>query len=57
MSCWEWLLVLLIAPTLIVILEDEPKPEPKWADLFGADPDFTDGKPTNEWLDEQRGDA
>lgn len=30
---------------------------PKWVDLFGIDPDFTDGKPTDEWLDEHRGDA
>ena len=30
-------------------------PKPKWADLFGIDPDFTDGRDVDEWLDEQRG--
>lgn len=28
--------------------------EPKWADLFGADPNYTDGKPVEQWLHEQR---
>ena len=31
--------------------------KPKWADLFGIDPDFTEGQPVDEWLDEQRGEA
>lgn len=26
---------------------------PKWADLLGADPDYTDGKPVDEWLEER----
>jgi len=30
---------------------------PKWADLYGIDPDFTGGKPVDVWLDEQRGEA
>ena len=30
---------------------------PKWADLFGIDPDFTDGTPIDEWLEQQRGEA
>lgn len=31
--------------------------KPRWVDLFGIDPDFTDGKPVDEWLDESRGEA
>lgn len=30
---------------------------PKWVDLFGIDPDFTDGEPVDEWLEDQRGEA
>lgn len=42
------------------IWESEPLPERpphQWSDLLGIDPDFTGGKPTDEWLDEQRGEA
>lgn len=31
--------------------------EAKWIDLFGIDPDYTEGKPVDEWLEEHRGDA
>ena len=30
---------------------------PRWVDLFGADPDYCEGKNVGEWLDEQRGEA
>ncbi len=30
---------------------------PKWADMFGAAPDFTGGQEVDEFLDEQRGEA
>lgn len=29
----------------------------KWADLFGIDPNYTDGQDIGEWLEEQRGEA
>lgn len=32
-------------------------PKPRWVDLFGIDPDFTDGQDVNEFLDESRGEA
>lgn len=38
-------------------LPPELQPEPKWVDLFGIDPDYCDGKPVDEWLDENRGEA
>lgn len=31
--------------------------QPKWTDLFGIDPDFTEGQDADEWLNEQRGEA
>lgn len=35
-----------------------PAPKaPKWADLFGIDPDYCGGRDVSEWLDEQRGEA
>jgi hypothetical protein len=38
-------------------LEPWTGPKPKWADLWGIDPDYCEGKPVDEWLDEQRGEA
>lgn len=34
---------------------DEPPAAPRWADLFGADPDYCDGLPVDEWLARDRG--
>ncbi|GAA2018164.1 hypothetical protein GCM10009740_02340 [Terrabacter terrae] len=33
------------------------KPDLRWADLFGVDPDFTEGATTEEWLGVNRGQA
>lgn len=33
------------------------KPDLRWADLFGIDPDFTEGASTEEWLEANRGEA
>ena len=35
----------------------DSRTRPRWADLFGLDPNYTDGQDINEWLDEQRGEA
>lgn len=43
------------AHQLMAPASDEEKP--KWTDLFGMDPDFTGGKPIDEFLDEERGEA
>lgn len=32
-------------------------PEVRWSDLFGMDPDYTEGVPTDEWLEANRGEA
>jgi len=34
---------------------DDPTPALKWSDLFGIDPDYTDGVPADEWLAANRG--
>ena len=34
-----------------------PKPEMRWSDLFGIDPEYTEGVPTDEWLEASRGEA
>lgn len=39
------------------VVRRNPFREPKWVDMFGIDPDYTDGKPIDEWLEEQRGEA
>ena len=33
------------------------QPSVRWSDLFGIDPDFTEGMSTEEWLEAQRGQA
>lgn len=33
------------------------KPELRWSDLFGIDPDYTEGVPADEWLEANRGEA
>lgn len=33
------------------------KPDLRWVDLFGIDPDFTEGASTEEWLEANRGEA
>lgn len=33
------------------------KPEMRWSDLFGIDPDYTEGAPADEWLEANRGEA
>lgn len=33
------------------------KPEMRWSDLFGIDPDYTDGVPVEQWLEANRGEA
>jgi len=33
------------------------KPEMRWSDLFGIDPDYTEGVPVEEWLEANRGEA
>ena len=30
---------------------------PKWVDMYGIDPDYTEGVPADEWLDANRGEA
>ena len=32
-------------------------PPAKWSDLFGIDPDYTEGVPVKEWLEANRGEA
>ena len=34
---------------------DDPTPALKWSDLFGIDPDYTDGVPADDWLEANRG--
>jgi len=29
-------------------------PKPRWTDLIGIDPDYTDGRPVDEWLEANR---
>ena len=36
---------------------EEDAAKPKWADLWGIDPDYTEGKSIAEFLDEGRGTA
>lgn len=31
--------------------------EARWVDLMGIDPDYTEGVPADEWLEENRGEA
>jgi hypothetical protein len=33
------------------------KPDVRWSDLFGMDPDFTGGSPVDQWLEANRGEA
>jgi len=33
------------------------KPEVRWSDLFGIDPEYTEGVPAEEWLEANRGEA
>jgi hypothetical protein len=33
------------------------KPELRWSDLFGIAPDYTEGVPTDAWLEANRGEA
>lgn len=33
------------------------RPDVRWTDLFGIDPDYTEGLSTEEWLEANRGDA
>lgn len=33
------------------------KPEMHWSDLFGIDPEYTEGVPADEWLEASRGEA
>lgn len=33
------------------------KPEIRWSDLFGIDPDYTEGAPVKEWVEANRGEA
>jgi len=40
----------------IPAVEERSKPL-RWVDLFGIDPDFTEGVPIDEWLEAQRGEA
>jgi hypothetical protein len=36
----------------------DPLPRPtRWSDLFGIDPDYTEGLPIDEWLERNRGTA
>ena len=37
--------------------DSAPEGRPKWADLFGIDPDFTGDLTTEEFLKESRGEA
>lgn len=41
----------------ILELRAPDEPRLKWVDLFGIDPNYCGGKPVDEWLDEQRGEA
>ncbi len=33
------------------------RPEVRWVDLYGIDPNYTDGVPVEEWLEANRGEA
>jgi hypothetical protein len=33
------------------------EPKARWADLFGAAPNYTGGVPVDEWLEAHRGEA